>query len=158
MTEHRSTPPAAHRPTAEAAGPDAIHSSAGPGLSPARAAVLVAAVVTSLALLVPWPSAGAAELDGKKLFLREKCNVCHGVSSADIEATVKAEKMRGPDLARLEEAPDPEALLTYLRQQSEIDGKKHKKAFKGSDEELAALVLWLEEQHEAGAGGGAGGR
>ena len=84
-----------------------------------------------------------AGLDGKKIFMAEKCNLCHSVSSADIEATTKSEKVRGPDLTGVAERHESDFIVDYLRQDVELDGKKHKKAFKGSDEEIGALIDWL---------------
>jgi len=133
----------------------------GPNLSPARAVVVVAAIVATLALLAPYPAtvtAAASELDGKTLFMREKCNLCHSIPQEDIEAKVKSEKMLGPDLPTAEAPEDADLMLDFLRQKAEINGEKHKKAFKGSDEELGALVAWLdglrdEDSEEAGERG-----
>lgn len=87
---------------------------------------------------------------GHKAFLELKCNMCHAVSSVGIEAKTKSEKMFGGDLVGLGRVWDAKALAAYINQESEKDGKKHKKGFKGSDEELQALVDWLLEQ-KAGA-------
>jgi hypothetical protein len=34
-------------------------------------------------------------------------------------------------------------MANYLRKRVDIEGRKHKKRFKGSKEELKQLVLWL---------------
>jgi mono/diheme cytochrome c family protein len=110
--------------------------------------LLLAAGVGLLASLATPPTVSAQEtLDGKQLFLREKCNLCHAVGKAGIAATVKSEKMQGPDLSKVTDRK-PALLTDYLRQKTEIDGTKHKKAFKGSDEELGALVSWLQRQND----------
>jgi hypothetical protein len=57
--------------------------------------------------------------------------MCHAVSTVGIEAKVKSEKMKGPDLVGLSDAA---ALAPYLRGETEMNGSKHKKKFKGSDE------------------------
>lgn len=87
-------------------------------------------------------------LDGKQIFLAQKCNLCHTVSSAGIQATVKSEKMKGPDLAEV--APKLEAKLIndYLHKKAEINGKKHGKEFTGSAEEMDALIAWLQKQEK----------
>lgn len=107
-------------------------------------------VVTALALgpLVEPAAAAAAELDGKKIFLAQKCNLCHGVSSAGIEATVKSEKLKGPDLAGLAAKQDARLLTDFLHKKAAINGKKHSKEFTGSDAELAAVVAWLQKQEK----------
>lgn len=134
---------------------------AGLTLKPARAILVVAAIVAALALLAPYPStvtASAADLDAKTIFLREKCNVCHSIPSEGIKATVKSEKMLGPELPTAEKREDTEILLDYLRQKAELDGEKHKKGFKGSDEELGALVQWIESMRDEEGEDSDGGR
>ena len=34
----------------------------------------------------------------------------------------------------------------YLRKRAEIDGEQHVRAFTGTDEELGALIAWLQKQ------------
>lgn len=105
-------------------------------------ALLAAAAAITLA------AAPAEAADGKAVFLAEKCNLCHAVSSAGIEATTKSEAMKGPDLSTT--GPhDAAALAKYLKQEEAVDGKKHKKGFKGTDEDLQALIAWLNEQAAA---------
>ena len=104
---------------------------------------IVLAIVL-LAVLYSGPAAGQAKLDGKAIFLAQKCNMCHSVPTAGIEKTMKSEKMAGPDLVNLKE--DAATLTKYIRKEAAINGKKHTKAFTGSDEELGALVAWLQAQ------------
>jgi len=102
-------------------------------------------------LATSLPQAAEAQgktLDGKQIFLAQKCNLCHTVSSAGIEATVKSEKMKGPDLAGLTAKLDAKVIADFLHKKGEIDGKKHGKAFTGSDEELGALIAWLQKQEK----------
>ena len=98
-------------------------------------------------------SAGAQEGEmaaGHEAFTGLKCNMCHSVSTAGIEAKTKSEKMFGGDLVNLGEEWDAEKMRGYLNQETELDGEKHKKEFKGTDEELQALVDWLLEQKAEG--------
>jgi mono/diheme cytochrome c family protein len=98
-----------------------------------------------LAVLYSGPAAGqAAKLDGKAIFLAQKCNVCHSVPTQGIERTMKSEKMAGPDLVNVKE--DAAFLGKFLRKQADLHGKKHGKAFTGSDEELGALIAWIQAQ------------
>ncbi len=87
----------------------------------------------------------AEQADGKKVFMDQKCNMCHSVSSAQIEATIKAEKMRGPDLAGVVKADNQSEMKDFLMQKTQIDGKKHPKKIT-SEDELNALVSWLQMQ------------
>ena len=107
----------------------------------------VLAAVILLAALYSGPASGAAapaRLDGKAIFLAQKCNLCHSVSSAGIEKTAKS--MTAPDLTDLAAKQDAATLTKYLHKQVEINGKKHGKTFTGSDEDLAAVVSWLQQQ------------
>jgi cytochrome c2 len=85
----------------------------------------------------------AADLDGKKIFLDQKCNMCHAVSSASIEPTGK---IKAPDLTGLASKEDPKLLTSFLKKEADIHGKKHIKPFTGTDEELAAVIAWLQKQ------------
>lgn len=89
---------------------------------------------------------GGSSLDGKAIFLREKCETCHPVSSAGIEAKAKSEKLKATDLTGVGKRHTTAVLRSYLEQQTELDGAKHKKAFKGTDQELDILISWLESQ------------
>lgn len=105
---------------------------------------IAAAILLPLALLAG--GASWASEDGKKAFMGAKCQTCHSVESAGIEALAKSEKMRGPDLTNLHSKFDAQWLVKYLRKQEQLEGKAHRTEFKGSDEELQALVDWLLEQ------------
>jgi hypothetical protein len=105
--------------------------------------------VLSLVLLAAISGTPAEESTGgdagQELFLAQKCNMCHAVAKAGIEAKTKSEKMKGPELpARSYDAAE---LGKFLAKEGQIDDKDHKgKAFKMSEEELATLVAWLEQQ------------
>ncbi len=90
--------------------------------------------------------ADASTLDGKKIFLDQKCNLCHAVSSADISPTGK---IKAPDLAGLASKEHAAWLGKFLRKEADKNGKKHVKPFAGSDEELGALIAWLQTQTAA---------
>ena len=103
----------------------------------------VAAMALAMALLSPATSVAAEDLDGQALFVTtHKCNMCHSVPAAEIESKTKSEKMKGPDLGGKVEVPI-EKLAAFMRNEAEIDGKSHKKPFKGTDEELQAIIDWL---------------
>ena len=111
-----------------------------------RLAVSLGGLIVLAALLILAAGSGArAEeaLDGKTLFTEtHKCNMCHAVPAAGIEAKTKSDKMKGPDLGGKMEA-DFEQLAAYVRKAGELEGKSHKKEFKGTDEELQAIIDWL---------------
>jgi mono/diheme cytochrome c family protein len=115
--------------------------------------LLILAVPLAVAGFLSAPPAAAAPAadgggapDGKAVFVAQKCNTCHAVSTAGIEATTKSDKMKGPDLVGLAADHDAAALAAYLKKETKIDDKAHRTAFKGSDAELDALVAWLLKQ------------
>ena len=85
-------------------------------------------------------------LDGKALFLAAKCQTCHAVSSADIEAKTDNPKLLGPDLTGVTQRYEPDWLVQYIKKEIDLEGKRHKKTFKGTDDELAAVIAWLNTQ------------
>lgn len=109
-------------------------------------AFLFSAPVLTVAAAQPSDPTSEGAPDGKAVFLDQRCNLCHSVSTAGIEAKTRSETMRGPDLVDLDR--DAEWLEGWLKKEIELDGEKHKKAFTGSDEELAALIDWLLAQQE----------
>ena len=115
-----------------------------------RSHLLVGAVLAVVGLVAVGRASGADAPDGKALFLAQKCNTCHAVSTAGIEATTKSEKMKGPDLVGVVAEKGAEWTTQYLRKQVDMNGKKHGKEVKLSDDELATLVGWLEQQKKPG--------
>ncbi len=85
----------------------------------------------------------AAEGDGLAAFTAQKCDLCHSVPQADIVAKVKSEKMKGPDLPN--EAREAAWIQQFVSRKTQLDGKDHKKEFKGTEEELKAIAAWLVE-------------
>ena len=86
------------------------------------------------------PSASAEDPAGKKVFLDQKCDMCHSVESAAIakKPTTKS------DLSNIGSTRNADWLTKYLKKEEAIEGKKHMKAFTGKDEDFTALVKWLE--------------
>lgn len=117
----------------------------------------VAVIVMMAGLALPSAaSEGAGEGGGSELFVSLRCQLCHAVPAASIEAKAKSDKVKGPDLGTAEIQLTAEEMTSFIRRESQIDGQEHKKEFKGSDEELAAIVDWLVElsdQARATAGG-----
>ena len=80
--------------------------------------------------------------EGKTIFLAQKCNTCHSVLGAEIDAKLKAESLRGPDLPPNKQL-DAEWLTKYLRKEVQLNGKDHGEPSKATDEEIHAVVAWL---------------
>lgn len=111
-------------------------------MSSRMAFTMVAILLSSgLALAVRSPASEGDAPSPQELFVEvHKCNTCHGVAAAGIEA--KSEKMESIDLGGYT-TDDLAALGQFLRREVEHENGKHKKPFKGSDKELAAIVQWL---------------
>jgi mono/diheme cytochrome c family protein len=107
----------------------------------------LAVVVLFLGLIGMLSAQEKKTLDGKQVFMDQKCNMCHAVSSADIQATTKSERIKGPDLTGTLANRDATAVSEVLRKKKNTaSGKPHPKAFTGTDEELGAMVAWLQKQ------------
>lgn len=122
-----------------------------------KIALPVGATLLALGLLA-GPSAAlagdAASMPGKDIFLANKCNKCHTISALKIERLPKKgkaddkkdeDKVQPPDLSTpgtIDLSADE--LKTFLRRETTAkDGKKHKKKFTGSDEDLGKLVDFI---------------
>jgi hypothetical protein len=81
----------------------------------------------------------SSDLDGKQIFEDGKCTKCHSVESLEI-ASKKDEPV---DLSNAGASDNAEFLKKYLLKEESMNDKKHKTKFKGSDDELNALVNWL---------------
>jgi cytochrome c2 len=109
--------------------------------------VLAIAAILSLTAVVDRATAGSpAPAKGKEIFLAQKCNMCHSISVAGIEATTKSEKMKGPDLTGVVEKKGAEWTTKYLTKQVDMNDKKHGKEVKLSPEEMKDLLDWLAAQ------------
>lgn len=76
---------------------------------------------------------------GQKLFLDNKCNVCHSVQSLSITST----KKDAVDLSKTGDTYKADFITKYLNKESKINNKLHKVAFKGSAEDLTIISGWL---------------
>jgi hypothetical protein len=77
--------------------------------------------------------------DGKKVFVDNKCNMCHTVTVAGIES----KKSDAVDLSTVGKDRTVEFLTKYLKKEAKLNDKDHKASFKGTDEDLTKLVEWL---------------
>ena len=105
-------------------------------------------------LLLAYPQSASAD---KEIFIEHKCNKCHSIASEGIEKKTKKkkeeskDKIAPPDLSDVGKYHDAAFFAKFLKKKTVHilhDGKegtkKHKKKFKGSDEELKKLTAWLE--------------
>jgi cytochrome c551/c552 len=101
------------------------------------------ALQLTLAVVFALVAGTGAAADGKALFLENKCNMCHSIDSQKIAKT--SEKMKGPDLSNagggLVESAD--WAKKFLEREVQMNGKNHTREWKGTDEDLNAIVEWL---------------
>ena len=103
-------------------------------------------------------SAAEAIPAGQKIFLDNKCTQCHNISALKIakakadkdekeeeEASEGGKKVDPPDLSDVGKDKDHDAawFSKWLMKEEKIEGRKHKKKFKGSPEELKTVTEWL---------------
>jgi cytochrome c5 len=100
--------------------------------------------VVLLAALYSSAGSAATGPDGKAIFMAQKCNMCHSVSTAGIEATTKSATMKGPDLVNVK--TDAADIVKFLHKETVMNGKKHPKDAKLPDADMKALVDWILAQ------------
>ncbi len=93
---------------------------------------------------------------GQRLFLEYKCNSCHTLKAAKIEkkkvevaeeeevaAASTGTKKEPPDVSGVGLKRSAEWIQGWLMKKELIDGKKHKKKWRGTPEELKTIAAWL---------------
>ncbi len=87
------------------------------------------------------PTAGG----GKAIFTAQKCNGCHAISGQGIARTAPVSEGQEPpsDLSSAGKSHDADWFVRWLQKKETLNGKKHIKGFKGSDEDLQTLAKWL---------------
>ena len=79
------------------------------------------------------------DLDGKQIFIDNKCSNCHTVTSMEITS----KKNDASDLSNVGTIGDAKLMKSYLLKEAKINDQDHKLKFKGTEAELNALVNWL---------------
>ena len=90
--------------------------------------------------------------DGKPIFLKYKCTMCHEIGSQKILKTGSTvadtawmtKVSKAPDLSGVGYVRGEKWLRDWLKKTETIHDRKHLLMFKGTDEELAILAKWLE--------------
>lgn len=85
---------------------------------------------------------------GKKLFLDNKCNICHSIQAAAVvkkgPAVAAGAKNPPPDLSGVGLERSADWITKFLKKEVDLNGKKHTKLWTGKPEDLATLAKWLE--------------
>lgn len=112
-------------------------------------------------IVLAWSSPSMAQ--GKDVFTKNKCNACHNIASQGIEkasaaateekgeeaAAATEKKVEPPDLSTVGAKRDSAWIQSFLKKETDIDGRKHKKKWTGTPEELKTLADWLAGLKEA---------
>ena len=93
---------------------------------------------------------------GQRIFLDNKCIQCHNISALKIskakadkeeseeeEASEGEKKVDPPDLSGIGKDHDAKWFTKWLNKEEKVEGRKHKKKFKGSPESLDTLTQWI---------------
>lgn len=112
------------------------------------------ALFALLCLLLVFVSSVFSEETGPGIFKEYGCNKCHSVK-ADGMVIVESEPeedededdddddVESPDLSATGLNRDGKWIVKYLRKKIDIEGRKHKKRFKGDKKEFKILRDWL---------------
>lgn len=113
------------------------------------AVILVLPLFAAGVSLAVWPDVAVAaaqggEAPGKQVYLAKKCQVCHSIDSQSIARTSKSEKTKGPDLSNVGATHLAPWIMQWLQKEvGNSEGKKHSKAWTGTEQELKQLAEWL---------------
>jgi mono/diheme cytochrome c family protein len=88
-----------------------------------------------------------AEPAGKKIFVDQKCNVCHSIDSQGIAKkgppAKPTDKNPPPDLSNLGAEKSADWIAKFLAKEETLNNKKHPKGWTGKKEDLTTLSSWL---------------
>ena len=83
-----------------------------------------------------WAQIDPAQVaKGEKVYLEKKCAVCHAIRGTGGKA--------GPELSEVGAKRDEPWLKTFMRDPKAMNPKSKMPPFRGTDEELEALVAYL---------------
>ena len=114
--------------------------------------------VGALFVCLSFSKSSAAEAipAGQKIFLDNKCTQCHNISALKIakakadkdekeeeEASEGSKKVDPPDLSSVGKDHKADWFVKWLNKEEKVEGRKHKKKFKGSPESLDTLTQWI---------------
>jgi mono/diheme cytochrome c family protein len=102
--------------------------------------------VAALLMFAMVAMAKASHADGKSIFLANKCNSCHSISAQGVQVKKSDDDDGGtkpPDLSHVGKTQSAQWITGFLHKTETLKGKKHKKAWKGSDADLTTLANWL---------------
>lgn len=83
---------------------------------------------------------------GKALFVKMKCTKCHSVKAAGVKRSEPLEEGdKESDLSKMGAKKwELDDMAKFLKKKAKRNGKKHRKKYKGSDDDLKAILTWLK--------------
>src|SRR5262245_32259631 len=97
---------------------------------------LRASILATIGFSFALSTGGGASLaaDAKAPFTSSRCVKCHSIDSEGVAATPKAgEEDEVKDLSKVGSERTADWIAKFLRKEVDLDGKKHKLKFRGSD-------------------------
>jgi len=109
-------------------------------------------IAMSAVALLAWGhvSWAAKAPDGKPVFLKYKCNMCHSIEAVQIAKKAlpdegeAATKKKPPDLSSVGLDKKADWIALFMQKKEKLDGELHPKMFRGTSSELKTLTAWLE--------------
>jgi len=106
-------------------------------------------VAVSAVALLSWGgvSSAAKTPDGKPVFLKYKCNMCHSIEAIGVEKKALPDdtsKLKPPDLSSVGLDKKADWIALFMQKKEKLDGELHPKMFRGTSSELKTLTAWLE--------------
>lgn len=105
-----------------------------------KVALLLTGMLLSATTTVLAEADPALIAKGEKIFAEKKCVPCHAIKG---KGGIVGPGARGPDLSTVGAQRDVQWLKTFLKDPKAANPKSKMMAFKGSEEELEALVAYL---------------
>lgn len=84
-----------------------------------------------------------SKLDGKSIFVTQRCDKCHSVESAGIVRSATPPGKLPPDLSSTGLRHNAAWFSGWLMKTEELNGKKHIKKWSGTPADLATESAWL---------------
>jgi len=94
-----------------------------------------------LAITGAWAQADSSLIEkGEKTFAGKKCVLCHAING---KGGTVGPLARGPDLSTAGAQRDAQWLKAFMKDPKAVNSKAKMMAFKGTEEELEALVAYM---------------
>ena len=103
-------------------------------------ALWIILVFCVISLFAPKVFCQSDNTDAKDIFLAEKCQRCHSISSMNITNTGMKE---ASDLSAVGSDHNEEWLIKFLNREETVKGKKHLKNLKTEGTDIEKLAKWL---------------